>query len=100
MDRVPLAAKLVDLPCIIESLKTIDKKTFYKTADICQVCMASASCSSPVLFAHSLLLDSPVPRGINPTISPYSKLICVSGDSRCLCALWMVISTLLWKSQL
>lgn len=37
VDRVPLAAKLVDLPCIIESLKTIDKKTFYKTADICQV---------------------------------------------------------------
>ncbi|KAF4794369.1 Transcription initiation factor TFIID subunit 7 [Turdus rufiventris] len=37
VDRVPLAAKLVDLPCIIESLKTIDKKTFYKTADICQM---------------------------------------------------------------
>ncbi|XP_015282765.1 PREDICTED: transcription initiation factor TFIID subunit 7-like [Gekko japonicus] len=36
VDRVPLAAKLVDLPCIIESLKTIDKKTFYKTADVCQ----------------------------------------------------------------
>ncbi|XP_025026508.1 transcription initiation factor TFIID subunit 7 isoform X4 [Python bivittatus] len=37
VDRVPLAAKLVDLPCIMESLKTIDKKTFYKTADICQM---------------------------------------------------------------
>ncbi|NWX66860.1 TAF7 factor, partial [Promerops cafer] len=37
VDRVPLAAKLVDLPCITESLKTIDKKTFYKTADICQM---------------------------------------------------------------
>ncbi|ETE62099.1 Transcription initiation factor TFIID subunit 7, partial [Ophiophagus hannah] len=36
VDRVPLAAKLVDLPCTMESLKTIDKKTFYKTADICQ----------------------------------------------------------------
>jgi len=30
-------AKLVDLPCTIECLKTIDKKTFYKTADICQM---------------------------------------------------------------
>ncbi|XP_076467895.1 transcription initiation factor TFIID subunit 7-like [Babylonia areolata] len=30
-------AKVVDLPCIIESLKTVDKKTFYKTADICQM---------------------------------------------------------------
>ncbi|XP_050417128.1 transcription initiation factor TFIID subunit 7 [Patella vulgata] len=28
------SAKLVDLPCIIDSLKTVDKKTFYKTADI------------------------------------------------------------------
>ncbi|XP_062820035.1 transcription initiation factor TFIID subunit 7-like isoform X5 [Anolis carolinensis] len=37
VDHVPLAAKLVDLPCITESLKTIDKKTFYKTADICQM---------------------------------------------------------------
>lgn len=37
VDRVPLACKLVDLPCIIESLKTVDKKTFYKTADVCQV---------------------------------------------------------------
>ncbi len=30
-------ARLVDLPCIVESLKTIDKKIFYKTADICQM---------------------------------------------------------------
>jgi TATA-binding protein-associated factor Taf7 len=27
----------VDLPTIIESQKTIDRKTFYKTADICQL---------------------------------------------------------------
>lgn len=32
-----LYAKVVDLPCIIESLKTIDKKSFYKTADVCQM---------------------------------------------------------------
>ncbi|XP_059140371.1 transcription initiation factor TFIID subunit 7-like [Physella acuta] len=30
-------AKLLDLPTIVESLKTVDKKTFYKTADICQM---------------------------------------------------------------
>ncbi|XP_031413823.1 transcription initiation factor TFIID subunit 7 [Clupea harengus] len=41
VDRVPLAAKLVDLPCIIESLKTVDKKTFYKTADVCQMLVCS-----------------------------------------------------------
>ncbi|XP_028923903.1 transcription initiation factor TFIID subunit 7-like [Ornithorhynchus anatinus] len=37
VDGSPLVAKVVDLPCNIESLKTIDKKTFYKTADISQV---------------------------------------------------------------
>ncbi|KAJ3044101.1 hypothetical protein HDV00_003205 [Rhizophlyctis rosea] len=30
-------AKLVDLPCIIESQKTLDSKQFYKIADICQM---------------------------------------------------------------
>ena len=29
--------QLVDLPCIIESLKATDRKNFFKTADICQV---------------------------------------------------------------
>ncbi|KAH0631014.1 hypothetical protein JD844_004476 [Phrynosoma platyrhinos] len=52
-DRVTIelhAAKLVDLPCIIESLKTIDKKTFYKTADICQmlVCTVDGELYPPV----------------------------------------------------
>uniref|UniRef100_UPI00358E7E8C transcription initiation factor TFIID subunit 7 isoform X2 n=1 Tax=Myxine glutinosa TaxID=7769 RepID=UPI00358E7E8C len=42
VDGVPLSARLVDLPCIVESLKTIDKKTFYKTADICQMLICSA----------------------------------------------------------
>jgi len=37
LDGEPLSAKLVDLPCVIESLKTLDMKTFYKTSDICQV---------------------------------------------------------------
>lgn len=32
-----LSAKLVDLPCIVESSKTLDKKTFYKTGDVCQM---------------------------------------------------------------
>ncbi|GAO51740.1 hypothetical protein G7K_5833-t1 [Saitoella complicata NRRL Y-17804] len=31
------SAKLVDLPTIIESHKTLDKKSLYKTADICQM---------------------------------------------------------------
>ncbi|XP_070508424.1 transcription initiation factor TFIID subunit 7 [Chironomus tepperi] len=36
-DERYLYAKVVDLPCIIESHKTIDKKSFYKTSDICQM---------------------------------------------------------------
>ncbi|CAO1410848.1 unnamed protein product [Diamesa hyperborea] len=37
LDNYYLYAKVVDLPCIIESLKTIDFKSFYKSADICQM---------------------------------------------------------------
>lgn len=36
-DHWLMHAKIVDLPAIIESLKTIDNKSFYKTADICQM---------------------------------------------------------------
>lgn len=31
------ASKLVDLPCIVESQKTLDNKQMFKVADICQV---------------------------------------------------------------
>ncbi|XP_031527352.1 transcription initiation factor TFIID subunit 7-like isoform X2 [Vicugna pacos] len=43
VDNVSLAAKLVDLPCVIGSLKTVDKKTFYKTADISQMLVCTAA---------------------------------------------------------
>lgn len=36
-DGWSLPAKIVDLPTIIESHKTLDGKNFYKTADICQL---------------------------------------------------------------
>lgn len=36
-DGWSLPAKIVDLPTIIETHKTLDRKTFYKTADICQM---------------------------------------------------------------
>lgn len=36
-DHWLMHAKIVDLPTIIESLKTMDNKSFYKTADICQM---------------------------------------------------------------
>jgi transcription initiation factor TFIID subunit 7 len=31
------SSKLVDLPCIVESQKTLDNKQMFKVADICQV---------------------------------------------------------------
>ncbi|XP_051028917.1 transcription initiation factor TFIID subunit 7-like isoform X1 [Acomys russatus] len=42
VDNVSLSARLVDLPCVIGSLKTHDRKTFYKTADISQMLLCSA----------------------------------------------------------
>jgi transcription initiation factor TFIID subunit 7 len=36
-DNEIFEARLVDLPCIVESLKTVDRKTFFKTNDICQM---------------------------------------------------------------
>uniref|UniRef100_A0A8I3NWB9 TATA-box binding protein associated factor 7 like n=2 Tax=Canis lupus familiaris TaxID=9615 RepID=A0A8I3NWB9_CANLF len=48
VEEISLAAKLVDLPCVIGSLKTLDKKTFYKTADVSQmlVCTPGAELQS------------------------------------------------------
>ncbi|KAL1774959.1 transcription initiation factor TFIID subunit 7-like [Sigmodon hispidus] len=42
VDNVALSGRVVDLPCVIESLKTHDRKTFYKTADISQMLLCSA----------------------------------------------------------
>ncbi|XP_060232910.1 transcription initiation factor TFIID subunit 7-like isoform X3 [Meriones unguiculatus] len=42
VNDVSLSAKVVDLPSVIESLKTHDRKTFYKTADISQMLLCSA----------------------------------------------------------
>ncbi|GAB1303110.1 Transcription initiation factor TFIID subunit 7-like [Apodemus speciosus] len=41
VEDVSLPAKLVNLPCVIGSLKTVDRKTFYKTADISQMLVCS-----------------------------------------------------------
>lgn len=41
-DHWLLHAKVVDLPTIIECLKTIDNKSFYKSADICQMVSGSS----------------------------------------------------------
>ncbi|XP_006164924.1 transcription initiation factor TFIID subunit 7-like, partial [Tupaia chinensis] len=54
VDNVSLSAKLGDLPCVIGSLKTLDKKTFYKTADISQMLVCTAA------KPHQSSLEEPV----------------------------------------
>jgi TATA-binding protein-associated factor Taf7 len=38
-------AKLVDLPCIVESQKTLDNKHMFKVSDICQVRSHTRACN-------------------------------------------------------
>ncbi|XP_045132878.1 transcription initiation factor TFIID subunit 7-like isoform X1 [Portunus trituberculatus] len=39
IDTIMYKARLMDIPTIMETLKTIDGKNFYKTADVCQMLM-------------------------------------------------------------
>ncbi|EPY75514.1 transcription initiation factor TFIID subunit 7-like isoform 2 [Camelus ferus] len=105
VDDVSLAAKLVDLPCVIGSLKTVDKKTFYKTADISQVVdvkqtkEVSISKEKGIPAKHRVLNDVPgVPSP--PTLVQYAespevekevrRLLC--SDAEAVCARWEVIA--------
>ncbi|CAK1554844.1 unnamed protein product [Leptosia nina] len=47
LDHWLMHAKIVDIPTIIESLKTIDNKSFYKTADICQMMICKTEPDQP-----------------------------------------------------
>ncbi|TGZ69581.1 hypothetical protein CRM22_003666 [Opisthorchis felineus] len=49
--------RLMDLPCIIESLKTTDKRSFYKTADICQMMICTQGEDSGPLRGTAAYLD-------------------------------------------
>ena len=40
------SALLVDLPCILESVKTLDKKNVFKTADVCQMLLVGGRVQS------------------------------------------------------
>ncbi|CAG9137232.1 hypothetical protein JYU34_014820 [Plutella xylostella] len=46
-DHWLMHAKIVDLPTIIESMKTIDNKSFYKSADICQMMICKSEPDQP-----------------------------------------------------
>lgn len=53
LDKASLPARLYDLPTIIESYKTLDRKNFYKTADICQILICKEDNSDSPLVAQN-----------------------------------------------
>ena len=57
------SAKLVDLPCLIESQKTLDNKQMFKVADICQVRIFAFSASPLISRVGSS----------NPRVSSYKS---------------------------
>ena len=64
------AAKLVDLPTIIETSKTLDKKNLYKTGDICQMLLVGEQISheETILAYPSKPSDYIYPHGITPPL--------------------------------
>ena len=64
------SAKLVDLPTIIESSKTLDRKALYKTADICQMLIIGDPISheETILAYPSKPSDYIYPHGITPPL--------------------------------
>ncbi|KAA8909575.1 TAFII55 protein conserved region-domain-containing protein [Sphaerosporella brunnea] len=61
------AAILVDLPCIIESQKTLDKKNFLKVADICQMLMVTQRIpNEDALWSVKFDVPDQFPDGLTP----------------------------------
>jgi len=80
LDNFVLPAKLVDLPCIIESHKTIDRKNIYKTADVAQmlICMEEEEPEEepkPQKKKDNLKVDKKYlfPHGITPPLKNVRK---------------------------
>ena len=69
------AAKLVDLPTIIESSKTLDKKALYKSGDICQLLLIENPISSEdmILAYPSRSTDYIYPHGITAPLRNVRK---------------------------
>jgi transcription initiation factor TFIID subunit 7 len=64
------SAKLVDLPTIIESSKTLDRKSLYKTGDICQMLLIGdvISHEETILAYPSRSSDYTYPHGLTPPL--------------------------------
>jgi transcription initiation factor TFIID subunit 7 len=70
IQRTLYGAKLVDLPAIIESSKMLDRKSLYKTADICQMLVVGdlISHEETILAYRSQPSDYTYPHGITPPL--------------------------------
>ncbi|KAG7088407.1 hypothetical protein E1B28_012404 [Marasmius oreades] len=70
-------AKLVDLPCIIESQKTLDNKQMFKVADICQMLVVDNRIENDDAVAHSSrgfnIEEFIWPHGITPPLHHVRK---------------------------
>lgn len=61
------AAAMVDLPCIIEGMKSWDKKAWYKSVDICQMLLVLGRIKS-----EDEALHYPLPRGVDAKTMQYA----------------------------
>ncbi|KAG6918118.1 hypothetical protein DXG01_016306 [Tephrocybe rancida] len=70
------SAKLVDLPCIIESQKTLDNKQMFKVADICQMLVVDKKLETdePLANHRNFNIDEFIwPHGITPPLHHVRK---------------------------
>jgi transcription initiation factor TFIID subunit 7 len=69
------AAKLVDLPTIVEASKTLDRKAVYKAGDICQMLLLGEQISNEeTIFAHPTKpSDYVFPHGLTPPLRNVRK---------------------------
>lgn len=61
------AAAMVDLPCIIEGMKSWDKKSWYKSVDICQMLMVLGR-----IKTEDEALRYPLPKGVDAETMQYA----------------------------
>ncbi|RDB21147.1 Transcription initiation factor TFIID subunit 7 [Hypsizygus marmoreus] len=70
------SSKLVDLPCIIESQKTLDNKQMFKVADICQMLVVQNKIENdePLANQRNFNIDEFIwPHGITPPLHHVRK---------------------------
>lgn len=61
------AACLVDLPCVVEGMKSWDKKAWFKTADVCQMLMVLGR-----IEKEEAALEYPLPKDVDPKTWQYA----------------------------